>query len=100
MRESIGREGRITELRVVRINDYHLISTLPTKSQEKRKKEKYSLPQNLIHLKHINPLNIKNILHPLIAYNLLLIQWILEIMAFDVFPEFLDYLWTRHLWFA
>lgn len=58
------------------------------------------LIQNLVHGKHVNAVLLEDGTHGIIASNLALVVWILEIARFDVFPYLLHRLRPRELRFA
>jgi hypothetical protein len=48
------------------------------------------LPQNLIHSKHMHLILLENQLHLIIAEDLALVGWVLQVARFDVLPYLLD----------
>lgn len=46
----------------------------------------------LVHLEHVYPSLLEDCMHLVVAYDLSLVLWVLEIVGFDVFPELLDHL--------
>lgn len=52
------------------------------------------VPEELVHLEHVDLCELEHGAHLLIASYLPLVVRILEVVAFDMLPEFLDDLWS------
>lgn len=48
------------------------------------------ISKQLVHRKHMDLIHLEDKLHAVIAADLALVGWVLEVMCFDVFPYFLD----------
>lgn len=55
------------------------------------------LPKDLVHGKHVYLILFEYGVHPLVASDLTLIFWDLQVPLFDVLPDFLDHLRSREL---
>jgi hypothetical protein len=55
------------------------------------------IPKQFVHLKHVYSALLEDRLQLIVANYLTLVVGVLELVSFDVFPEFLDHLGTRKL---
>lgn len=53
------------------------------------------LSQNLVHLEHIQLVNIEYSFKSLVTHDFTSIAWILQFVAFDIVPQSLHNLWAR-----
>jgi hypothetical protein len=93
----------ILKYRRLPVNTNQLVTTmkvLPSSTMKSFVRIEHMLVYYLGHLKHVNPLQLEDLLHWLVTEDVAFIAWILQVVGFDVCPELLCDLWSRELAFA